>query len=260
MTDKVPESFQDLFGYCCKHVNEQVVAQHCPGDPGYKTYVREWSRILAKGQIPEASNFEISETVGMTMRNDSDYTEDFLRFRCFTNSVALQLITCRRKEVVFDLNYPLVRLLSDTIYLQDKRLLFLLKPAFESSFQLCGADPTWMGEFVPWWAYGLTLLAACRGDEPEMLRWAMQTITSESKLRHSESGQFALSDTFLFGVTGFDSLCAVWIRLTNLLLVSYRNHEPVALILDALSEYCVEPKSADSMPPLNEKSLRVFRT
>lgn len=256
----IPASLSKLFHYCREHVDADCVARHCPNDPGYKAYVREWQGILQSGTMPSASNFEISETVGLTMWVDEECSADFLRFRCFTNSVALPLMCCAHEEVVFDLNYPLVRLLSDTIVLQDGRLLLLLEPAVESCFELCRQSPRYSAEFVPWCAYALTLVAACRGNSSEVSRWAAQTINLEAGWRHSEGGDLAASDLFLFGITSFNSLHPAWFALTELLLPRYRDCEPVALILDALASFCIGPKTILKLPLLNEAQLAAFRS
>lgn len=253
-----PHSMTALFNYCRQYVDESIISRFCPADPGYKAYVQEWSDILRKGSIPEESNFEVSETVGLTMWADTT-SPDFLRFRCFTNSVALPLMCVRHAEVVFDLNYPLARLLSDTVFLQDARLLLLIKSAIEACYECCRQSPRWSSEFVPWCAYALTLVAACRGDEPNLTEWAARTVDLEAELRRSISGDSQISDMFLFGTASYGTLLPVWFALTELLLPAYRYCESVALILDALGSYHVEPSAKRRLLPMRPEHLTVFQ-
>jgi len=250
-------AFDELFLYCSSKIDPEVIARCCPGDPGYKGYVKEWNRIWRDRIIPRRSNFEISETVGLTMWDEGLDAEMF-RFRCFTNAVALKLMCVHLQEPVFDLNYPLIRLLTDTILLSDKNAFMKLRAAVESARRVCSAGAIELADALPWICHAQLLLASFQEGASQLRMLARRVIEEENTFRKEAEGGL-ISGVFLFGLTVFQTCHPLWLNLSTSLLTPHRTVEEIALILDGLSEYHRDKDTVGGSQVFGEEHLRVFR-
>ena len=55
-----------LFQYTQSRVTDQDIIDYCPGDPGYLNYVKLWTQIKHSGSIPQKTDFDLSEVIGLT--------------------------------------------------------------------------------------------------------------------------------------------------------------------------------------------------
>ena len=255
MTLRGPSAFDDLFLKCTSQISPEAITRWCPGDPGYKSYVKEWQQIWRSKRVPTESNFEVSETVGLTLW-EANSDPEFLRFRCFTNSVALKLMCVHRQEVVFDLNYPLIRLLSDIISLRDHAAMKLFTYAIEVAERECAAGIEFL-HAVPWLAHTRLLAAALNGNTNDLPNLSRHVIDMDKEFRASV-GRFSVSGTFLLSLTSFDTLHPIWVSLSKNLLAPHCDIEGVALILDAFSDFQPPKGSIQSDGPSQNEDLRAF--
>lgn len=258
--DKAPKGVQVeamnlLFDYCCSRINKELIEKYCPGDPGYKDYVREWSKVLETRTVPSVSNFDISETVSLTDWSE-DLEEGFLRFRCFTNSVAVQMMCIHGQEkIVFHLNYPLVRLFADSIQLRDKQLMLNLADAVHEASAACRNGQWHLIEYVPWCHFTELLIAALR-DEATVEQLAERVVASDAQLRRDEHQYNVVHPAAVLGLTNFDTLHGLWQSLGSQLLTPYMEVGWVGLLLTSLSEY---PVTIRTTPNVDNELLRLFR-
>jgi hypothetical protein len=228
-------AFDELFLFCASKISPDVIARSCPSDPGYKAYVNEWHAIWRDRKVPIKSNFEISETVGLTMWDESRDAE-FLWFRCFANSVALKLMCVHRQEVVFDLNYPLICLLTDMIGLRDTIAVKRLQDAVEAAQHECVTAGIDLADGLPWLAHTRLLLAALTGNTDQLGTLATRAIEAENQFRTVAAGG-PISHVFLLGLTTFETLHPVWKDSSSSLLAPHRATADISFILNGISKY-----------------------
>ena len=125
---------RELFHRASLQVTAKDISDFCPNDPGYADYVREFQRILSSGNLPIRSDFDISETIGLTRWVEAADEIDpirFRRFRIFTTAVGLAvLVGPEGPSESNPPNYLAIRLIEDAYALHDERLLRLLSPVF----------------------------------------------------------------------------------------------------------------------------------
>ncbi|QOV89343.1 hypothetical protein [Humisphaera borealis] len=199
---------EELFNYATDLVTQDDVAAFAPNDPGYPNYVREWLEIRDSRSIPLRTNFEITETVGLTRWVDADAGPDsdrFRRFRVFTNAVALGMsVSGRAHDDDFPPNYTLISLMDDAAALQDAALWRLLLPAFEEAYAAWTQQRSREALFG---LLALLLVHAHLGTTNDVLAHLAE------RLIEMESGCPArVPEVFLFGCTCYDQLNDHWKR------------------------------------------------
>lgn len=203
-----------LFEYASRNVTAKDIADYCPSDAGYADYVQEFTAILASGAVPEASNFDINETIGLTRWSDAEGMMDPVRFRWFrtwANAVGVS-IACGPEGPgdYFVPNYLAISLLEDAHLLQDLSLLKLLPAVFDELHQRT-IQVEYMAEESPFLLLA-QLVLALQGHAPEA------DISCLAQRLMSEADQYSgrVSHNFLWGCTYFDQLHHRWKHFVDL--------------------------------------------
>jgi hypothetical protein len=140
-----------LFEYAVRQVTPADVVQYAPDDPGYSDYVREWTRIVDSREVPSESNFELTETIGLTRWADAQRETDPRRFRWFralTNSVGgVLLVADLVAEELMPANYVAINLIDDAIALDDRELFERTGMAFDELHEVLRARKIGGGAF-----------------------------------------------------------------------------------------------------------------
>lgn len=228
-----------LFEYTRSRVTEREIADFSPNDPGYPDYVRLWTEIHRSGLIPERTQFDLSEVIGLTAWADpDDYAEPerFRSYRRFTSAVGLALIHFGNdSDDVRVANYLARDLLIDL----DRtggggEHLRLMKRVFPSSRAVLAAAGYENG--YPFFSLGMMILAQIDGDWESADAAAAQLIEDESEVRRSdELGYLVIDNRFLFGLSNYDQLHRDWQALAEELR-NPRGDESTQLVIDALGE------------------------
>jgi hypothetical protein len=121
-------AIRELFEYALRHVTAKDISDFCPGDPGYGDYVRAFNAILESSTLPKEADFDITETIGLTIWSKADDWPDpvrFRRFRTLTNAVGIALLVedANGAEQNLRPNYLAIRSIEDAHALQDDALL-----------------------------------------------------------------------------------------------------------------------------------------
>lgn len=223
---------RELFHYALQKVTAQDIADFCPNDPGYASYVREFKKILSSGKPPIKSHFDITETIGLTRWVEAADEIDpirFRRFRIFTTAVGLTTLV--GPEGPSDLNPPnylAIRLIEDAYALHDERLLRLLSPVLAEAHQRI-IQSRWMSEDAPFFSLGqLVVTFLGHGIPEDVTKLADQVI--------AEAGEHArhASNEFLWGCTFFNQLRHRWMYFVRLSFPSDASNNSVAALCDAL--------------------------
>lgn len=211
---------------------QRDVADFCPDDPGYARYVRVFTRLLSEPSPPLTSNFEISETIGLTRWGDAEKETDpirFRRFRVFTNAIGIA-ITVLGDGPSEDLPpiYLAGSLLDDSFVLGDAELLKLLPPVLAALHDRILGNEWFSGE-VPFMTLGELLLAlkksAPKIDTEDL---ATRVISEASKER-----RWARSE-FFWGCTNYNQLHDRWRHLVEQVFPTDASNTEVAALRDAL--------------------------
>jgi hypothetical protein len=219
---------RELFDYAARFVTADDVSAYAPSDPGYPEYVRTFDAILAAGEPPAHSNFEITETIGLTRWADANLERDpprFRRFRTFANAVGVAL---RVAGVLADDdiagNYLAINLIEDAHELRDAELLRLLGPAFDAVHKTLRDQSS--GE-APFLSLGRLLVAAELGSSDRELSTLAVRVAVEAFTTRIDG-----ATEFLWDCTYFDQLRRHWEWHVARLLGS--RPDGVAVLRDAL--------------------------
>jgi len=222
----------ELFEYASQHVSPKDISDFCPSDPGYPDYVREFTAILSSRIPPTKSNFDITETIGLTRWADANHQRDAIRFRwfrTFTNSVGIAI--CSGSEGPNDCmppNYFGISLLNDALALRDAQLLRLLSPVFSDLHQRL-YESAWFSEEAPFFLLG-QLVLAFMGFAPGA---DIARLTEELIAEATHHAGYASPD-FLWGCTFFDQLHNRWKHLVELSFPRNADTDWITVLRDAL--------------------------
>jgi hypothetical protein len=221
-----------LFAYAADKVTPRDVWDFSPNDPGFPGYVREFTSILHSRKLPKDADFDITETIGLTMWGDAETEKDpvrFRRFRVFTNSVAVAL--CAGPDgapLTMAANYAGIRLMEDAHALQDVQLQRLLYPVFGDLFARLETDG-WSHDEAPLLLLGQLMLALMGYADPHDV-----PALAAKLVKLGTVGQNYVSSDFLWNGTNFDQLHSEWKRFVGIAFPENSPIEDVALLRDAL--------------------------
>lgn len=211
----MPDAATALLASTARFVTEADIAAFAPNDPGYPGYVATWTRLLLTQRLAATVDFNISETVNLTLYADPGRESDpqrFRRFRTFTNAAALALYAhgAARSDDIPG-NYLAINLIDDAHALADPTLLALLPPAFEELHTALVRQHSEEAPFV---------LLACL-----LIRLQLQAPASETsalaerimaeEARFNDTGQAP----FLWACTVYDRFHPLWRHHVSRLLI-----------------------------------------
>ena len=227
-----------LFQLTRRLITERHIRDFSPADPGYESYVQLWTRILRTGEIPEKSEFDLSEVIGLTgwaSPTDFNQPSQFREYRRFTSAVGVALITFgNESESVRVANYLARDLIVDS-HVNDREHFDAVRNVFplvrETLLQ------TNYEEEYPFFTLGSLILAHMAGDIDEMQTLASQLIDDDASVRNNESLSWSVQDSrFLFGLTNYNQLKADWVTLASS-LKNPSNDPNIQMVMDTFAEY-----------------------
>jgi hypothetical protein len=222
-----PPACRLLFEYARQFVTPKDIADFCPSDPGYYTYVAKFTSILETGQLAR-THYDISETICLNwyVRNFECIDEvRFRRFRVFTNSVGMAVSAGREGSSDFiPENYLVVSLLVDTDALGDAALFSLLPPAI-AELRNRVKMPDEAPNEVPLLSLAQTILAF-KGypSKSDPLSLCRQVIKEADALKRD------YPDEFLWGCSSYDQFRKEWSKLVLCSFPADSTDESVALL------------------------------
>lgn len=221
-------SCRQLYQFARNLVTLRDVHDFCPDDPGFTAYVREFTRLLSTSEPPLTSNFEISETIGLTHWKDAKLEpepERFRRFRVFTNAtgLAITLLGHGPREDLTP-SYLAASLLDDAYALDDSKLLQLLPSVFSALYDCLVQHEYFSGE-TPFILLGqLLLLINEQGGGIEAEHLASRIIREASDFKGKARNEF------FWGCSHFDQFNERWqFLIEQILPAASENHELMAL-------------------------------
>jgi hypothetical protein len=226
-------AIRELFEYALRHVTVEDISRFCPSDPGYSDYVRAFNAILESGTLPKEADFDITETVALTIWDKADDWPDpvrLRRFRTLTNAVGIAFLIVDDAWAEQNLrpNYLAIRSIEDAHALQDDALLRLLPGAF-ADLQQSATEILDMPEEVPFLLLG-QLLLAFRGFPPSAdIPRLIEELKTEAA-RHEGNA----SSAFFWGCTFFDQLQERWQHFVRICFPPESSDEAVNSLRAAL--------------------------
>lgn len=225
----------DLFRYTRARVTEQDIVDFSPGDPGYGSYVKVWTEIRRTGVIPEQTEFDLSEVIGLTgwaRPEDWEAAERFRRYRRFTTSVGIALLHLGNdSEMVRPANYLARELIIDWDR-ADSGHLALIREVASATREYLLADGS-ENEY-PFFTFAGMVLGQLAGDWPGAEEAATQLIVDEGAVRRNEALNWLIVENrFLLGLTNYNQLHGDWIVFADG-LSNPNGHEDTQLVIDAL--------------------------
>lgn len=225
-----------LFDILRQRVTEQDIRDFSPGDPGYPAYVRLWLQILATGEVPRKSEFDLTEVIGMTGWASPNYfpcPRRFCTYRLLTSSVACHLyLTGNCSEDVRPANYTAIRLINDVKILEDAELSSLVGSVLcEVAESLKSQE--WLEEEHPFFHAAEMIWAQRIGDYQRSANAANALIRSDQIVRQHHDF-FAGDSRFLYGLTVYDQLYAEWHQALSE-LTNPNSSEDLQLVIETLS-------------------------
>jgi len=226
-----------LFQLTRSRITERHISDFSPADPGYKSYVRLWTRIFRSGEIPRQSEFDLSEVIGLTgwaLPSDLNQPNRFRDYRRFTSSVGVALITFGNdSDSVRVANYLARDLIVDS-HINDREHFDAVRNVFplvrETLIQ------TNYEEEYPFFTLGSLILAHMAADFDAMPPIASQLIDDEASVRNNESLNWSVENPrFLFDLTNYDQLNRDWVNLTKT-LTNPTDDTNVQLVMDTIAE------------------------
>ncbi|WP_170266888.1 hypothetical protein [Brevifollis gellanilyticus] len=225
-----------LFEYTRSRVTERDILDFSPGDPGYPDYVKMWTEIWRSGGIPQETEFDLSEVIGLTgwARPEAwGEPERFRRYRRFTSAVGVALLhQGNDSDSVRPANY----LARDLVVDLDERCgehLALLRAVAESTRTVLNATNVEV-EF-PYFTFAMMILAQRALDWSGSERAAAQLMEDEGAVRANTALNWLVcDDRFLLGLSVHGQLRGDWISLARGLRNPTR-HEETQLVMEAMS-------------------------
>jgi hypothetical protein len=223
---------RELFHRASQQVTAKDISDFCPDDPGYAAYVRGFNRILSSGKLPIMSDFDVSETIGLTTWVKAEDEIDpgrFRRFRIFTTAVGMAILGGPEGPSESNPpNYLAIRLIEDAHALHDERLLSLLYRVFAEAHHRIIQSGS-MSEEAPFFSLGQLIVTFLGHGIPEdIAKLADQVIAeADEHARHA-------SNEFLWGCTFFNQLHDHWRHFVRLSFPTDASNDSVAALRDAL--------------------------
>jgi hypothetical protein len=235
LSQKMDSSVVSLFQYTQSKVSDQDIIDFSPGDPGYPDYVKLWTQIRRSGSIPQQTEFDLSEVIGLTgwaSPEEWDDPERFRNYRRFTSSVGVALLhQGNDSESVRVANYLARDLLID-LDSTSKRHLALLRDVAASTRVILST--TNLDEGFPFFTLASMILGQKARDWSAAEDFATQLIQDEGFVRQSEDLNWMITDDrFLLGLSNYDQLHNDWISFAQE-LKNPNDHEDTQLVIDAL--------------------------
>lgn len=236
-------SVSALFQYTRSRVTERDIFEFSPSDPGYPDYVTLWTKIWCSGVIPERTEFDLSEVIGLTGWSKPDEEKDPERFRCyrrFTTSVGIALLhSGNASEIVRPSNYLARDLIIDLD--QNSQTHFtLIREVASVTREVLLADGFEDG--YPFFTFAAMILAQTALDWPCAEAAASQLILDEGAVRASGSqGWWIWDDRFLLGLTAYDRHHTDWVAFAKE-LSNPNSHEDTQLVIDALKSVKIKSR------------------
>lgn len=226
-----------LFQYTRSKVTPQDIIDFSPNDPGYDNYVKLWNEILRTGKIPQETEFDLSEVIGLTGWGDPEEEanpERFRIYRRFTSAVGVGLLNQGNdSESVRPANYLARDLLID-IEPDNRKYLNLLIEVFRNTrSQLMS---TGFEEEYPFFTFGLMILHQLDDDYSSSDEVASLLIEDEAQVRNDESLKYLIdNEQFLLGLTNYDQLHDDWRKFASH-LENPNKRENTQLVIDSIIE------------------------
>ncbi|RCS54618.1 hypothetical protein DTL42_05650 [Bremerella cremea] len=227
-----------LFEYVRNQITEQHIQDYSPSDPGYHDYVRVWTKLLQSGQIPQQTDFELTEVINLTgWGNPVDYDdpEAFRAYRRFTTCVAWGLISHgQTAEYIRPMNYLAYDLVTDCLPTNHQYFSLVrdLLPSLRDYLNNSQDEVEY-----PFLTLAALILADRAGDHNEVTRLAIELIEEEANIRHDERFRYGVrhDSQFLFGRTVYEQRQEGWIFWTKGVSNPSKDIN-VQLILEAFSQ------------------------
>ena len=225
-------AYYKLFAHAVSEVTARDVWDYCPNDPGFPGYVREFTGMLKSRKLPQDADFNITETIALTLWGDAPKEKDlvrFRRFRVYTNSVGVALLAGPKgASLTTAANYFAIRLIEDAYAVQDAHLLQLLDPVLSDLYTRLKDDGWWRDE-APFLLLGQLILALLGYADPGKIPQPAAQLVKTGTVGNDD-----VSSAFLWSGTSFDQLHPEWKRLVELSFPEDSSIEDVALLRDVL--------------------------
>lgn len=225
-----------FFEYAANKVTVKDVERFCPNDPGYLDYIREFTTILTSRVIPSEFEFDVTETISLTLwgNPEKEYQEQdairFRRFRIFSNAVALAIILGPDEDGWnMGCNYYAISLLADIEALEDDHLYDLLPPVLMEMHQKLSQSGS-AKEAVFYLMAQLFLALMGHAPNVNLNELADQLINEESKLDANKDDR----QGFLWQRTVFDQMHHQWKEYAEKLVPPSNSQDSVSRLRDVL--------------------------
>ncbi|MFK7789985.1 MAG: hypothetical protein AB8C95_10915 [Phycisphaeraceae bacterium] len=202
-----------LFQLTRKRVTKQHIIDFSPNDPGYPDYVRLWTKILKSGVVPQETEFDLSEVIGLTGWA-MDPSKRFREYRRFTSAVGVALLVFGNDpEQVRIANYLARDLLIDLDtdsheHLKAVRQVF---PVVRHALVEAGDE-----EEYAFFTLGMLILAQMCGDFDACPAIAQQVIDDDQSIRDAfSSDTYSFPSDLLLGLTVYEQLHTDWIHFVS---------------------------------------------
>ena len=227
----------NLFEYTRSKVTEQDIIDYSPGDPGYPDYVRLWTQIWRSGSIPRQTEFDLSETIGLTgwaRPEDEDDPEKFRGYRRFTSAVGVALLhQGNDSESVRVANY-LARDLIIDLDATDKRHHSILSEVAVTTRHVLSTSN--LDEGYPYFTLASMILAQKAENWAASESHATQLIKDECAVRENEALNWMIQDDrFLRGLSNYNQVQEDWTAFAQQ-LKNPNKHEDSQLVIEALTQ------------------------
>lgn len=233
---------RSLFELTRKRITRKHIEDYSPADPGYPDYVKLWRRIHKTGDVPQKSEFDLSEVIGLTgwatpdgwyPSDEADHSERFKAYRRFTSAVAVVLLMYGNdSESVRIPNYLARDLLVDTS-LEDREHFDAVRGVLPVVRQIL-LETNYEEEY-PFYSMGSLLMAYFAEDYSELPSLAKQVIEDDDVVRKKPLLKRGVWDSrLLFGLTNHGQLNKDWMMLISK-LTNPVNDENLQLVIEAFA-------------------------
>lgn len=233
---KEPESnypaCRQLFDYARRFVSLEMIEKYCPSDPGYHSYVLEFTGLLETGDFSRSTLFDVSETVVLTWYvnvSKMKMPEQFRRFRVFTNSVGVRVSVGEHgPSDSMPVNYFAASLLDDALLLGDTELLRLLGPVFDELHTRI-KETEWVVKEGMFLLLGQMILSFMGHRTTEDVPRLAERIIKEADYYRPE-----YPAAFFWECSAFDHFRPEWKSLVKRFFPTNSPHESIAILREAL--------------------------
>lgn len=227
---------ETLFSLLRRKVTLADIREFSPCDPGYEDYVLVWSKVLETGELPDHSDFDLSEVIrlrGYSNPTHESYAHRFCVYRLFVMTVACHLLRTTETDILHPASYIAIKLIRDAKEVADGTITGLLGDVLsETGDMLKGLD--WLEEEYPFFYAAEMVWAQRVCDYTRADAVARKLLAEEQRVRQHEENYSGSPDyRFLFGLTIFNQLEEEW-ELAFRELVNPNECEDTQLVIDAL--------------------------